>query len=158
MQLFHGAVWKLGWAFSVPQDYASGLMHLIWLPHMCVWKCSKFKNIYLQFRSSCSQVFFKLGVLQNFANFTGKYLCWNYFLINLQVFKPKKVFSYKICEIFKNVFLTEHLRWLLLNNGNKIMLNALSADDEIYRKLLPVVVPFGRRIQMLTGNKFSHRQ
>ena len=27
-------------------------------------------------KSSCSQTFFKTGVLKNFANFTGKHLCW----------------------------------------------------------------------------------
>ena len=26
----------------------------------------------------------KIGVLKNFANFTGKHLCWSLFLINLQ--------------------------------------------------------------------------
>ena len=28
------------------------------------------------------------GVLKNFANFTGKYLCWSLFLINLQACRP----------------------------------------------------------------------
>ena len=32
-------------------------------------------------RSSHSQMFFKMGVLKNFANFTGKHLCWSIFLI-----------------------------------------------------------------------------
>ena len=31
------------------------------------------------------EVFFKKGVLQNSANFTGKQLCWSLFLIKLQV-------------------------------------------------------------------------
>ena len=35
-------------------------------------------------RSSGPQMFFKLGVLKNFANFTGKHLCWSLFLIKLQ--------------------------------------------------------------------------
>ena len=47
----------------------------------------------------------------------------DYFLVNLQVeacnFLKKEtlsqVFSCKFCEIFKNTFFTEHLRWLLLN-------------------------------------------
>ena len=29
-------------------------------------------------------IFFKIGVLKNFANFTRKYLCWSFFLIKLQ--------------------------------------------------------------------------
>ena len=28
--------------------------------------------------------FYKIDVLQNFAKFTGKHLCWSHFLINLQ--------------------------------------------------------------------------
>ena len=35
------------------------------------------------FKSSLSQMFFKIGVLKNFAIFTGKHLCWNLFLIKL---------------------------------------------------------------------------
>ena len=35
-------------------------------------------------RSSRSQMFFKIGVPKNFANFTGKHLPWSFFLIKLQ--------------------------------------------------------------------------
>ena len=35
-------------------------------------------------RSSRSQVFFKIVVLKIFVNFTGKHLCWSLFLIKLQ--------------------------------------------------------------------------
>ena len=31
-----------------------------------------------------TEVFFKKDVLKNFANFTGKHLCWSLFLIKLQ--------------------------------------------------------------------------
>ena len=31
-------------------------------------------------RSSRAQVFFKIGVLKNFAIFIGKHLCWSFFL------------------------------------------------------------------------------
>ena len=34
---------------------------------------------------SLSQMFFKIDVLKNFANFTGKHQRWSLFLINLQV-------------------------------------------------------------------------
>ena len=39
-------------------------------------------------RSSRSRMFFKIGVLKNFAIFTGKYLCWSLFLIKLQTLEP----------------------------------------------------------------------
>ena len=35
-------------------------------------------------RTSRSQIFFKIGVLKNFAIFIGKHLCWSLFLIKLQ--------------------------------------------------------------------------
>ena len=38
-------------------------------------------------RSSCLQVFLKIGALKIFAIFTGKNLCWS-LLIQLQVFRP----------------------------------------------------------------------
>ena len=44
------------------------------------------KSNSMKFRSSSSQMFFKIGALQRFALFTGKHLCWNLFLIKLQTF------------------------------------------------------------------------
>ena len=40
--------------------------------------CNFIKN-----RRSCLQMFFKKGVLKNFALITGKHLCWSRFLIKL---------------------------------------------------------------------------
>ena len=39
-------------------------------------------------RCSCSQMFFKIGVLKNFAIFTWKHLCWSLFLTKLQTWRP----------------------------------------------------------------------
>ena len=39
-------------------------------------------------RSSPSQMFFKIGVLKNYANSTGKHLWWIFFLIKLQPQRP----------------------------------------------------------------------
>ena len=35
-------------------------------------------------RSNRLQIFFKIGVPKNFANFTGKRLCWSLFLIKFK--------------------------------------------------------------------------
>ena len=76
----------------------------------CILK-TRYLRIYLDKlnlnRSRRSQMFFKIGVLKNIANFTGKHLCWSLFLIKLQ--------AYEICEILKNTLFTEHLRWVLLS-------------------------------------------
>ena len=64
-------------------------------------------------RSSLSQIFFKIDVLKNFANFKGKHLCWSLFLIKLQVFKPiikrpqHRCFPLEICEIPKCTYFEE---------------------------------------------------
>ena len=50
------------------------------------------------FRSSRSQMFYKIGVLEDFAKFTGKQLCWNH--LN----KIAHLLSYDLCEIFKNAY------------------------------------------------------
>ena len=39
-------------------------------------------------RSSRSKILFKIGVLKNFAIFTGKHPCWSLFKIKLQAWKP----------------------------------------------------------------------
>ena len=58
-----------------------------------------------------SQMFFKIGVLKNFVNFSRKHLRWSLFLIKLHGWKclqlyeketPTQLFSCEICEIFKN--------------------------------------------------------
>ena len=57
------------------------------------------------------------GVLKNFANFTGKHLCWSLFFTKLQAFRPAtllkktptQVFSCEIWEILKNTYFEKHL-------------------------------------------------
>ena len=63
------------------------------------------KTFSLKFKSSCSQMFSKIGVLKNFAIFTGKYLWWIYSKEN-----QTQVFSCEYCKIFKNTYFEEHLR------------------------------------------------
>ena len=64
------------------------------------------------YRSSLLHVFHKIGVLENFAKFTGQHVCWDPFLIKLET--PAQVFS-KFCLIFKNIFFTEEL-WQTASN------------------------------------------
>ena len=66
------------------------------------------------FRGRRSQIFFKVSVFKNFAIFTEKHLCWNLFLIKLQIWRPVTWFSSDYWEIFNSSFFIEDLRWLLL--------------------------------------------
>ena len=60
-------------------------------------------------RSSCSQMFFKTGNLENFAIFTKKHLLFEYLFnkvaLNFFIFiTPTQVFSCEYCNIFKRSF------------------------------------------------------
>ena len=67
-------------------------------------------------RRSRLQMFFKIDVPKNFANFTGKYRCWSLFykVAGLRFVPPTQTFSREICEIFKTPIFAEHFRRLLL--------------------------------------------
>ena len=53
----------------------------------------------------------KKCIPKTFSNLTGKLLCRNLILINLQAFMtPTQGFSCEIYEIYKNAFFEEHLR------------------------------------------------
>ena len=67
-------------------------------------------------------MFFKIGVLKNFAIFTGKHLGWCLFLIKsrpsgLQLYwkkSPIQMFSVNIVKFLRTAYFREHLWWLLL--------------------------------------------
>ena len=59
-------------------------------------------------------VLWKRYVLENFANFTGKHVCWTFFSIKLQAWLYLKktlthVYCFEICEVFKNIYFEKHL-------------------------------------------------
>ena len=60
-------------------------------------------------------MFFKLGVLKNFANFTEKHLCQSLLLINFVRNRPqRRWFPVKFAKFLRTPFFVEHLRLLLL--------------------------------------------
>ena len=56
--------------------------------------------------------FFEIGALKNFANFTGKHLCWSLFLIKLQAYSKQKQSFAHVLKNFVN-FTGKHLCWSL---------------------------------------------
>ena len=52
------------------------------------------------FRSSHSQMFYRIGVLEKFAKFTGKNQCWNYFLIKSHAYFPLIFVEFSRTPIF----------------------------------------------------------
>ena len=64
-------------------------------------------------RSSRLQIFFKVGLIKNFVNFTGKHLCWSLLLRKFKTDSNTDVFPRNFVNFLKYLF-TEHLRWLIL--------------------------------------------
>ena len=101
----------------LPKKFRSLEITISWW-NIFLWKqCSKISR--WQWTSSYSQMVFKLGVLKNFAKFTGKHTCWSLFLIKLAFNFIKKrlqhrCFPVKFADFFRTAFFIEHLRWLLL--------------------------------------------
>ena len=54
-------------------------------------------------RSSCTQLFFKTGIIRNFAIFTRKHLSWSLFLIKLWTLRLYRWFLWKL-QNFTNSF------------------------------------------------------
>ena len=53
-------------------------------------------------RSSRSQMFYKIGVLEKFAKFTGKHLCWSHFSIKLHTCFPIIFVKFSRTAIFQS--------------------------------------------------------
>ena len=64
----------------------------------------KFAAEVLIFRSSRSQMFFKIGVLKNFATLTGKHLCW-----------PLQAFFYRTPTVTASGFSQQQIPFFQLN-------------------------------------------
>ena len=78
-------------------------------------------------------MFFKITVLKNFTNFTGKHLCCNLSLRKLQAFKlqlykketPTQMFSFKLHEIFINALsqsISDGCFWQFQNSSLQLYL------------------------------------
>ena len=111
-------------------------------------------------RSSRSQMFFKMSVLENFAHFTGKHLWRSLFLIKLQALSPVtllkespiQVFCCEISKIIKTPFLTEHLQWLFLWKEaflKKRKHSKIRLYFNIVRQMLPYMIKEVDRVEEL---------
>ena len=90
-------------------DYNSWFTYLIcWISKFS----SKEKFFAVYFRSSRSQMFFKIGVLKTFAKFTVKHLCWSLFLIKNFTKKrlQHKCFHVNITKFIRTAFFLKHLQ------------------------------------------------
>ena len=101
-------------------------------------------------------MFFKIGVLKNFANFSGKHLR-SPFLIKLACYFIKKSFQHrcfpvKFANLFRTAFFTEQLRWLLL-----IMLSVMKLLQHVVIDFALFCQPVNRN-QIFSIFKHVHEQ
>ena len=84
----------------------------------------------LKYRSSSPEVFYKKGVLRNFAKLTGKHLCQGLFFNKVAGLRPAtllkrrlwhRCFLVNFLKFLRPTFFIEHLWWQLLEivRGNK---------------------------------------
>ena len=110
------------------------------------------KTVLLNFKSSHSQMFFKICVLKIFAVFAEKHLSWSYFSIKvtgLEVCNLLKRDSNTgvfcgYCKNFKNTYFEEYLRTaasvllmikLVLSIGHLFIIKNITWDDFYYEGL-----------------------
>ena len=97
---------------------------------------SFFCNV-LFFRSSRSQIFFKIDVLKISASFTGKQLCWSLFLIKLLV---HRCFPLKLTEFF--------YEQLLLQNTSGGWFCGFSSKNNIISSVIMITLGYNKKIVM----------
>ena len=68
------------------------------------------------FRSSCPEVFYKKGVLRNFAKFIGKHLCQSLFFNKVAGLKPATLLKKRLWYMCFPVRFTKFLRTPFLQN------------------------------------------
>ena len=101
--------------------------------------------IWTIFRSCRSQIFFKIGVLKNIANFTEKYVLESLFNKNAGLttrnFIKKRLqhrhFPVKLAKCLRTLLFTEHLQWLSLNFCGTIFKEHLRDCRDLLEKLIP---------------------
>ena len=76
-------------------------------------------------------MYFRKGVLKNFAMFTGKHLCWSLFFNKYAGLKASNIikkrlqhnfFSVKFAKFLRTPFFTQHAQWLLLEISHEFSL------------------------------------
>ena len=76
------------------------------------------QSLRLKSRSSRLYVFCREGALKNFAKFTGKHQCQRPFFKKVAGLLRKRLWNWcfpvNLAKFLRTPFLTEHLRWLLL--------------------------------------------
>ena len=79
--------------------------------------------------NSLSQIFFKTGVLKNFAMFVGKHLRWSRFLIKFQYWRRAFLFKNRLQHRCFYVNIAKFLRTAFLKKTYSLYLSEILFDD-----------------------------
>ena len=95
-------------------------------------------------RSSSSQMFFKIGILNNFTIFTGKHLYWSLFLLKLQALRPTTLFKRDSNTGVFLWILRNFVEWLFLyNTFDHLSSGKLGLNEEVgCQNLFPLLLSF----------------
>ena len=102
-------------------------------------KCITVHIVSKESRSSPSQMFFKIGVLKHFANFTGKHLCWSLFFKKrlwhrcFPVNFAKFLRTYTVGASERNIF--SHVKDLNFKNSYRFKV-PLALESNFIQKML----------------------
>ena len=116
-------------------------------------------------RSCRSEMSCKKGVPKNFTKFTGKHLCWSLFLIKLQAVRlvqlikkrlQIKGFPVSFGKNFKNTFLREYHRWLLLKGLDKWKQKLFLQNSKFSHPNCPTTHTSTQRLLLLPVTNMKH--
>ena len=126
-------------------------------------------NLFFDLQQRCSV---KKSVPKNFANSTGKYLCWNLLSLKSQALQalqlyqkdsPTQVFSCEICKTFKNTCFVEHLPAAASGSWKHSFWTCCKTKDvdskEFFRKMKLTTLPplSSKKKALLKGWKYLSR-
>ena len=103
---------------DLPYCRKASLMKIALLPRY-FWSNISMSKLFMAtseaYRTSRLEVFCKKGVLKNFANFTGKRLCWSLFLINfIKMRLQRRCFPVKFAKFLRTPIVKNICERLLL--------------------------------------------
>ena len=123
--------WSLKFKLISKSVRGRSAMHLLsYISHYFTIETNKqchavcpFRNVVYNLRRSFPEVFYRKGVLRNFAKLTGKHLCQSLFFNKVAGVRPATLFKKRLwyrcfpvnlAKFLRTPFHIEHLRWLLL--------------------------------------------
>ena len=103
------------------------------------------------YRSSCLQIFFKIGVFKNCANFTGKHLCVSLFSIKLQIWRLANLLRRDSKQVPWERNYRRSRSQLFFKKG------VLKKIRKFYRKIPVLASPFNKVADLKTCNFVKNR-